>query len=287
MAKLYNIGSFDNPVYLLGAKGNWTLIEGGISAQYITVKNRLHAIVENVNEIKHWIILHTHYDHCGLLSYLCPNLTEVQVYAGEKACQNLGREKSIQVIENLNSKVVQLKNNVAVLKGIRQIPLNDISIQQLKEGEVIQCAKDLVFSVMETPGHSDCSISLFEQYSGRLFASDALGEFFSPKEWFPLAFSNISDYLNSIALLEVTVPKSIALGHSECLVGKEAQEAFHYSTISTHKIIEEVQQQLKTIDKEVVVQLLHQKYAYNSQGFVPENLHYLSMKRLVELIIGY
>lgn len=287
MTRLYNIGSFDNPVYLLGAKGNWTLIEGGISSQFVTVKNRLYAIVENASEIKHWIILHTHYDHCGLLSYLYPSLPEVQVYAGKKACKNLGREKSIRVIENLNLKVTLLKNNVETLENIQRFPLNDIPVQQLKEGEVMHCGKNLMFSVIETPGHSDCSISLFEQHSGRLFVSDALGELFSPKEWFPLAFSNISDYLNSIALLKTTAPKSIALGHGEYLLDKEAREAFQYSTVSTHKIIEEVQQQLKTRNDEVVVQLLHQKYAYNSQGFVPEGLHYSSMKRLVGFIADY
>ncbi|MFD0963079.1 MBL fold metallo-hydrolase [Pseudofulvibacter geojedonensis] len=287
MAKLYNVGSFDNPVYLIGEKGNWTLIEGGISAQYLMVKNRLSAIVDNVNDIKHWIILHTHYDHCGLLGYLYPNLPEVQVYAGEKSCINLSKDKSIQVIESLNSNVITLKDNKKELEGLKTIALKEIPIRTLKANEKIKCAADLIFNVIPTPGHSDCSIALFEEYSGRLFASDALGEYFSPKEWFPLAFSSISDYLNSIDLLKSTEPKTIALGHSECLSGIIAKEAFHYSTESTHRIIEDVQQNLKKLEKEAVVQLLHQKYAYNSQEFVPENLHYLSMKRLVDFITNY
>ena len=48
-----------------------------------------------------------------------------------------------------------------------------------------------------------------------------------------------------------------------------------------------VSKQLKTANEKTVAQTLHKKYAYNSKSFVPEKLHYLSMKRLVKLIEAY
>lgn len=283
----YNVGSFDNPVYLIGGPGNWTLIEGGISSQFLAVKEKITSIVNCFSDIKHWIILHTHYDHCGLLSYLYYHLPEVQVWAGEKGGAKLCKEKSIQVIENLNNDVIQLKNTETIFEDIIKTPLMDIPIKQLVDHQTLTCATNLMFTIIPSPGHSDCSISLFEYYSGRLFVSDALGEYFTPKNWFPLAFSSISDYLRSISILETTKPKTIALGHSDRIDGIAAKEAFHYSTISTYKMIEDVQFKLKSNTKEGVVNELHKQYAYNSEGFVPNNLHYLSMKRLVGFIANY
>lgn len=285
--RCYNVGSYDNPIYLIGVSGNWTLIEGGISSQFLAVKERLISIVGGFSDIKNWIILHTHYDHCGLLSYLYPFLTEVQVWAGEKAGIKLQKDKSIKIIESLNSDVIQLKKTEHIFNDVIKVPLKEIPINILLDNQVLTCSSNLTFTVIPSPGHSDCSISLFEQYSGRLFVSDALGEYFTPKKWFPLAFSSISDYLKSIKILEVTSPKIIALGHSECINGVTAKEAFEYSTSSTYKIIEEVQQQLKSKTKETIVKNMHQEYAYNSKEFVPDKLHYLSMKRLVNFISEY
>lgn len=287
MASLYNIGSFDNPIYLYGTFENWFLIEGGVSAQYWQVKKRLLELVPNLSHIKFWFILHTHYDHCGLLPYLYHDLPEVQIFASKKAQLNFQKEKSIQVIDNLNINLLKIKGKFDLINKLKKTLLEDIPINKLDNGDFIQCGNEINFLVIETPGHSDCSISLFEQNTGQLFVSDALGEYISPKEWFPLAFYNIKDYLDSIEKLKSNKPKSIALGHSDFITGKIAIDSFQFSIESTNRLIDKVKKQLQTQSEKIICQELHKKYAYNSASFVPEKLHYLSMKRLVTLIKDY
>ena len=285
--KSYNVGSYENPIYLIGNAKNWTIIEGGISAQYIEVNQKLVSIVGDLNYIKHWIILHAHYDHCGLVSYLYSSLSEVKIFAGKIAISKLNKDKVIHVIENLNNEVITLKKKEGFFNKIPKTSLKNIHINELKEKQTLSCGNELSFTVIPTPGHSECSISLYENFSGRLFVSDALGEFFSPNEWFPLAFDNISNYLKSISLLSETNPKNIALGHSEYINQRNVKKAFESSFTCTNRLIEDVQTQLKSISKKRIIETLHKKYAYKSKGFVPNNLHYLSMKRLVYLIESY
>ena len=285
--KSYNIGSYENPIYLIGNAKNWTLVEGGISAQFIEVKQKLISIIGNLDHIKYWIILHTHYDHCGLISYLYSSLSEVKIFAGEIAINKLNKDNGILVIENLNNDVILLKEKEETFNKISKTSFKNIQINQLKEKQTLTCGNELSFTVIPTPGHSNCSISIYENFSGRLFVSDALGEFLSPKEWFPLAFDNIPHYLDSISLLSMTNPKSIALGHSEFIKQKDVKKAFESSITCTNKLIEKIQAQLKYDSKKVVIENLHKKYEYNSKGFVPKHLHYLSMKRLVSLIETY
>ena len=285
--KSYNVGSYENPIYLIGNAKNWTLIEGGISAQFIEVKQKLFSIIGDLNHIKHWIILHTHYDHCGLVSYLYSSLSEVKIYAGEIAITKLNKDKGIFVIENLNNEVIALKEKEETFNKISKTSFKNIQINQLKEKQTLTCGNELSFTVIPTPGHSNCSISLYEKFSGRLFVSDALGEFFTPKDWFPLAFDNISNYLNSISLLSTTNPKSIALGHSEYIKQEDVKKAFESSLTCTNKLIDKIQIQLRSNSKDTIIEKLHEKYIHNSKDFVPKHLHYLSMKRLVRLIEVY
>lgn len=287
MAKLHNVGSLDNPIYLIGSAQNWTLIEGGLSAQYTSVKAKLLAVLGDLSKIKHWIILHSHYDHCGLLSYLYDDLPEVEVYAGEKSCLNFGRPKSIEVIETLNRSVIELQDSMSSFIGVSKTPMQSIPVQYLKAERILKCGEELTFHIIPTPGHSDCSIALLEYHTGQLFASDALGEYLPNSEWFPLAFSDISAYLQSISILERTAPKSVALGHGGVLKDQEIAHVFQKSKVATHRLIEEVQNSLKVTNSKSIAKTLHQQYAYNSTGFVPEHLHYLSMKRLVDLIAAY
>jgi len=282
--KSYNVGSYENPIYLIGNSRNWTLIEGGISAQYLEVKQKLISIIGDLNYIKHWIILHTHYDHCGLVSYLYSSLSEVEVYAGEIAISKLNKDKGIMVIESLNNQVIQLREKEETFNNISKTSFQNIQINQLKEEQTLICGKELSFTVIPTPGHSSCSISLYEKFSGRLFVSDALGEFFTPKDWFPLAFDNISNYLNSISLLSTTDPKSIALGHSEYIKKEDVKKAFESSLSCTNKLIDKIQFQLLSDSKDNIIERLHEKYMHNSKYFVPKHIHFLSMKRLINLI---
>lgn len=283
--KITNIGNQDNPIYLLGQKGNWALIEGGITAQFPTVLKNLELLVGNLGEIKSWFILHSHYDHCGLLSYLYPLLPEVQVFAGAQTSTNFLKEKSIQVIESLNNDVFKNSEIWENFQFWKKQPLNTIPITTIHPYDKWTLTATIEFHILPTPGHSDCSIALFETNSGTLFASDALGEYISMTNWFPLAFANINEYLSSIKTLEGTQPKTIALGHGQIITNTAV--AFQNSLNCAHKLISEVQTILKNNDINYVAKNLHEQFVNNSKNFVPQELHFLSMKRFVSLVNQY
>ena len=62
------------------------------------------------------------------------------------------------------------------------------------------------------------------------------------------------------------------------------KKAFESSLSCTNKLIDKIQFQLLSDSKDNIIERLHEKYMHNSKDFVPKHIHFLSMKRLVNLI---
>ena len=278
------LASTQNPVYLIEDNNEFILIEGGLSRDASLFLNQLYKHVGDLNKITHWIILHAHYDHCGLIPYIAPLLKHVTLWASEKAIKNFKSLKSLKVIEQLNKEVLAIGSNEDNSFKFNSCTLEELTYQELIEGHRYQFTENYHFEIISTPGHSPCSISLWEPSKSLCFVSDCLGEIITEKHWFPLIFQDPVLYLKSIKKIESCNAKNLFLGHNGILTGSTATTCFNYifNSITSLKIQTDqikTQQSLDQFSKK-----LHQSYKKNSQDFVPKTLHLLSMKRLVKLL---
>lgn len=277
---LWILGRSDVPIYLLRNKSDYILVEGGVSALYPKILNQLREIIIDLKAIKYWVITHSHFDHCGLLPILSQHLPEVKIFASKKAIKTFYNPKAITYIQQFNSKTLSESQDFSVDFTPNNLP----KICSLEHGDTIDL-EGLSLRVFETPGHSDCSISLFDSLNGRLFVSDALGEIRSNDTWFPLCFENIDEYLNSIDLISEIPFRDLALGHHGMITGPDAKGSpsnakegyknfvqFLKRNISQNKSVEEI------------CELLLLGYENISEGFLPSDLYILSMKKLISLV---
>jgi len=100
------------------------------------------------------IITHCHFDHILFLNEI-KKINNCKIACGEK-------EK--EAIERLNEKVL-LNSSPKKISPVK-IDL------MLKEGDIIK-GKNFNLKVLETPGHTNGSISLFDQQKGILFSGDS------------------------------------------------------------------------------------------------------------------
>ena len=80
---------------------------------------------------------------------------------------------------------------------------NQIAVDQLiAEGDAVEVDEGVAFEVLQTPGHSDCSLSFFEPGEKVLLVSDATGYYMPEHEcWWPNYFADYKTYLASMRRL--------------------------------------------------------------------------------------
>jgi len=100
------------------------------------------------------VITHCHFDHILFLNEL-KKINNCKVICGEK---------EREAIESLNEKVLVERSP----KKLHPTKIDKV----VKEGDIINCGR-FKLRVLETPGHTDGSISLFEEKHKVLFSGDA------------------------------------------------------------------------------------------------------------------
>ncbi|MHA1728745.1 MAG: MBL fold metallo-hydrolase [Promethearchaeota archaeon] len=104
------------------------------------------------------ILTHAHWDHGAGIPYFQEKVPEIEVMASHLA------KKALKDQAGFNSAFSN------VITGLK--PIEDAIL--LKEGDTVDLG-DIKLTVYETPGHSNCSICLFDRESGVLFTGDTLG----------------------------------------------------------------------------------------------------------------
>lgn len=141
--------------YLYEEQGELTLIDTGMSASFKGIVKEIEKIGKPLTNI---ILTHAHDDHVGSLDALKNTFPKVCVSISYRDSRLLKGDKSVDILEKQNS----IKGGVP--KNIKTIP-----DRLLSDGDELGSLK-----VIETPGHTPGSISLYEQQTGIMIAGDAL-----------------------------------------------------------------------------------------------------------------
>ncbi len=166
------LGDVQVPVFLLRlGEASWALVEGGISRDAELVWADLCRWVADPSQVHYWLITHKHYDHCGLLPYLCPRLPNVQVLASERTCQAWKSESAVRVVERLNRQLLRAEQRLPEACAWDALPVRAVA-----DGEWLELGPRHRLQVIEAHGHSDDHVVFYDVRRRRLFCGDALGE---------------------------------------------------------------------------------------------------------------
>ena len=133
----------------------------------------------NGRKLDNIILSHSHYDHMGALSEYRKAFPEATVIASGKTASVFEREGARKVIRELSDVAEKY-----YLKDGEKGPVFDESglyvDRIVEDGDIIDLGSDQ-FRVYATPGHTDCSISLFDEKNGDLLLSEATGVYVCPE----------------------------------------------------------------------------------------------------------
>ena len=194
------LGDVQVPVFLLRlGEASWALVEGGISRDAELVWADLCRWVADPSQVHYWLITHKHYDHCGLLPYLCPRLPNVQVLASERTCQAWKSESAVRVVERLNRQLLRAEQRLPEACAWDALPVRAVA-----DGEWLELGPRHRLQVIEAHGHSDDHVVFYDVRRRRLFCGDALGEFDEAEGvWRPLVFDEVDAGVGGRAAVEI------------------------------------------------------------------------------------
>lgn len=226
------------PLYIVKGEKNF-LIDCSITARAIDIHKTISKILKG-GKIDSVLLTHSHYDHTGACSYL-QNIYNFDIYGSYKTVELLKKEKVIDFIDKMNQDFKKLLRDNSKTKFDM---LNNL--KSIKQGDRIKIDDSSHFEILDTPGHTKCSISFLIQPEKILFPGDSVGVVERNGNIKPLFLSSYKEYEKSLNKLIKIEPNILAFCHNKYIKGKNKIKNFlELSLKSTKELKDEILKKLK------------------------------------------
>jgi len=231
--RLWYLGREESGVYLLEGNDSSLIISGGMSYLAPVVLEQMRDFDIKEEKIDKLIILHAHFDHVGLVPFFKRRYPELQIFALARGWEILKMEKAIATINSSSIMVARRLGVEDLLKGLDLEWREDVSGSVVSEGSVIDLG-GLTVRVLETPGHSSCSLSVYCPEIKALFPSDGGGIPFEDIIA-PAGNSDYTKYQQSLEKLSALPVDIFCADHYGYVTGEEANAYIRNSMKSAKK----------------------------------------------------
>ena len=217
---LWYLGREEAGVYIFEGRDDAILINGAMSYILPDVLEQMKTFRIDAKKIGKILILHSHFDHVGIVPYFKRNYPGIDVYASAPAWKIIAMPKAIEVMNSYSKLSAKWWGVASALDAYDIDWRDDITGITLAEGDKIELG-GVSLLILDTPGHSNCSITAYELGIKVMFASDAAG--IAYKDFcFPSMNTNMTQYLASLEKLK-PLPVSYLCGdHYGYITGDEA-----------------------------------------------------------------
>jgi len=219
--KIILLGRRESCVYLLKGQTEYALLGGGMITIVPDVLEQIKAFKIDENKIRRMIILHSHFDHCGIIPFFKKRWPWATVTASARAGELLSSAKVIQSISFLNE---MLLTRYGLEKTAREMGLDfsGITVEAvIAGGDTLHC-DELSLEIIDVPGHSSCSVAVYVKEQKALFASDAGG--IPAGDWiFTAANSNFDRYQESLQKMSAYAVDVYLAEHYGALTGSDGR----------------------------------------------------------------
>ncbi|MFH1623790.1 MAG: MBL fold metallo-hydrolase [Pseudomonadota bacterium] len=217
----YQLGTPSFPVYLsLGDSG--MLIEGGTGATFAIIIEQIEELGIEPERIKYLALTHTHPDHIGAMPHLKRLWPHLKIVASPIAAKLLKSERMIKEFLGVDRSIAEImlsKGEIAELPPKLDKYTFEVDVL-VKEGDSLDLGSGIVWTIYDSPGHSPCHISLYDEKEGILIVGDATGFYVPGKDVFwPNYFDSLDAYCNTIRKLSALPAQRGALSHNGVVDG--------------------------------------------------------------------
>ena len=172
------------------------------------------AVAENIRKalgerpLDHIFLTHSHYDHALGSAYALKYWPEAQVTAGEYATKIFQKPTAKQLMREMDRKFA---DRCGV--GEYEDRVDDLRVDRpVKDGDTVT-AGDMVFTAVNLPGHTKCSVGFYLAENKMLISTETIGIFAGDGIIFPSYLVGYRMALDSIERVEKMDIENILLPH--------------------------------------------------------------------------
>ncbi len=217
----YMVGTPAMPVYLLDGE-NPALFDAGLAFLGRIYAAAIRDILGR-RQPRYCFLSHSHFDHCGAVSYFKKTFARLQVVAAEKAKTVLGRPNAIELIGSLTRAAEPMVKTIGIeLTEFDRFEPFGVDLT-LKEGDTVSISDNLTVEVFETPGHTWDCLSFYISQKKILLPSESAGipdqNGYIASEW----LVDYDRYYASLLRLQDLDVDVLCLGHLRVYTGEDAK----------------------------------------------------------------
>jgi glyoxylase-like metal-dependent hydrolase (beta-lactamase superfamily II) len=195
--------------YLLVSESRGFLVDTGYAfCADTTARNIARAL--GARRLEYILLTHSHFDHVGGLYAMRRAWPEAEVVASIHAKNVFMRSGAKNVIRSLDDKAAAGCGKAAAREDFTAGLIVD---RVVKEGDVLK-AGDTAISVMETPGHTKCSLSYYFTGDDLLVLSESSGIRHGSHAVTPAFVVSYKDALETIKRAQSMAPRRILISHT-------------------------------------------------------------------------
>ncbi|MFO7569188.1 MAG: MBL fold metallo-hydrolase [Smithellaceae bacterium] len=219
---LWLLGTPEACVYIVEGSKASAVINAGMAYILPDLLRQIEQFGIIEEKIKHLVILHAHFDHVGIAPFLKRRHPEIALHASAIAWDVLANTKALAIIGQFTRKIADrvAKDKKTNWEALDWMWSGDISGVAAGEGDVIDLG-DRHIQIIETPGHSACSISAYVPQLEALFPSDAAAIPYG-EEYIIAAGSSMEKFYESLRKLAPLSASLICADHYGVVTGLES-----------------------------------------------------------------
>jgi len=286
--QIWFLGREESGIYLLEGNAESMIISGGMSYILPDVLQQFKEFSIDERKISKLLILHSHFDHIGVVPFFKRRYPKMEVYASARAWEILQMAKAIETINEFSRNVAKRMGKEGVYSAYDLEWRNDVIGKTVGEGDRIDLG-GLNVSILEIPGHSSCTIAAYVAELKTLFPTDGGGIPFS-ETIVTSGNSNYTKYQKSLERMKDLEVEVYCADHYGYIIGEEAKD-FTSKTVEMAKkkrvLMEEVYRSTQDID-EAAKKLVSSFYEENPHYFLSPEIFldvYRQMVRHIASVI--
>ncbi len=220
--KIWFLGRQETGVYLLEGRDESMIVSGGMSYIVPDLLQQIKAFGIDEGRITKMLILHSHFDHVGIIPFFKRRHPEIEVYGSQRAWEILQMEKAIITINEFSRNVAKRMGREGVYSNYDLEWREDVSGTVVRDGDRIDLG-DLEVFILEIPGHSSCCIAAYLPELKALFPTDGGGIPFD-ETIITSGNSNFTQYQQSLERLRSLEVDYYCADHYGYVTGEEARQ---------------------------------------------------------------
>ncbi|MCX5842035.1 MAG: MBL fold metallo-hydrolase [Deltaproteobacteria bacterium] len=230
---LWYLGREEAGTYYLEGRNGAIMINGAMSYILPDVLAQMNQFGLDPGKITKFLILHSHFDHVGIVPYFKRTYPAIEVIASAPAWKIFAMPKAIEIMNSFSRMSAKQVGAEEVLKAYDLEWRDDMTGATVGEGGSIDLG-GVTLTFMDTPGHSNCSITAYEPNIKAMFASDAVGIPYKDMI-FPSMNTNMIQFLESLEKLKPLTVSYLCADHYGYITGEEAGKFIDLSLVAGHQ----------------------------------------------------